>query len=460
MATGPFRRALLTALAIALAVSLAPWPAPSPASAQNCNIFTQSNCPSSGGGGGGSGGSGGGSVSPPVVPPVIPASAFRTPLFKDAVTRLATRVAQYINYLNALRGREVAASVARYQPEIQRLEMSALLYAYFGIFLPGASYGSDTLTDAVRNLNAESLEASKLINDRYEALILPEKAKLSFLRKLAADPPDPNYRALEQPSFPPVQAIVAGPGFSPATAEAYTAKGINDAQVIGLARALLRSVERAQGAANAGDALWVQQQQAAAGRYAAQLAAALENEAVLRVRLRDALVLDGFLAPPPTPAEVLFTQARGIAPIEIPTLALMGLDPLSVVALQADLLASNPFEAATLGPFPLSLTDPLLFTALQETAGAMGAFATIAGQPARLLPPPVTNFLPPLLLAVPPPPLPPPPALGALPGVALPTLTLAPASLPDGSAVPQPAAAPQNSQIQGAMPAQGGGSGP
>jgi hypothetical protein len=324
--------------------------------------------------------------------------------------------------------------LGRLDQEIARLDREVQYLALLAPFLLGAGTGYEVEREALRDLTTRRSNLDNHLEIAHSVDVPRAVAKLDVLRKLAADPPDPNFRVLAQPSVPPVQPVAPGPGVSPLAAEAWTAKAINDVQVLGVARALLQSVERAQGAAAAGDARWLQQQQQAAGRFAAQLAALLDHEIVVRVRLRDALVLDGGVAPPPTPWDVAFAQALGLSPPEIQTLALLGLDPASIVALQADLRAGNPFEAVLMGPFPLSVTNPLLINALQETASAMGAFASANGQAARLPPPPVTQLLPPL---VPPPPRlppPPPPTLGLLPGVPLTMLPAAPVSLDDGRA--------------------------
>ncbi len=107
------------------------------------------------------------------------------------------------------------------------------------------------------------------------------------LSALAADPPDPNFRAIVSPVLAKRIAVArAVPAKLRRLLQAWLDNG---RQETALFKALLVSLERAQGAAAAGDGEWTLRQQTAAAGFASSAATALRDEATLLSRLRTAL---------------------------------------------------------------------------------------------------------------------------------------------------------------------------
>jgi DNA-binding beta-propeller fold protein YncE len=96
------------------------------------------------------------------------------------------------------------------------------------------------------------------------------------------DPPDPNYKVIATPSPPSLGRILAGKSFSQAEASAVDNVLAQDETTIGIVNAMRISVDRAQGAAEAGDGVWTARQESAISTYAGQLQLALTKEAALR----------------------------------------------------------------------------------------------------------------------------------------------------------------------------------
>ncbi len=107
------------------------------------------------------------------------------------------------------------------------------------------------------------------------------------LSALAADPPDPNFRAIVSPVLAKRTAVArAVPAKLRRLLQAWLDNG---RQETALFKAMLVSLERAQGAAAAGAGEWTLRQQTAAAGFASSAATALRDEATLLSRLRTAL---------------------------------------------------------------------------------------------------------------------------------------------------------------------------
>ena len=86
------------------------------------------------------------------------------------------------------------------------------------------------------------------------------------------DPPDPNFRSIALVRPIRVRALTANGALSRRAAAALTDLLVHQAKQVAVERALLASIERAQGAAGAGQATWVAAQERAAARASRQLA--------------------------------------------------------------------------------------------------------------------------------------------------------------------------------------------
>lgn len=104
-----------------------------------------------------------------------------------------------------------------------------------------------------------------------------------------ADPPDPNFKVIAQPVLPTIPQVSTTRGFPDKDTDAVNALDNNMAHTVALEGAFLTSINRAQGAAEAGNAFWNAKQLQAARQYAAQAAELLEAQPRLLDNLQNAL---------------------------------------------------------------------------------------------------------------------------------------------------------------------------
>ena len=104
-----------------------------------------------------------------------------------------------------------------------------------------------------------------------------------------SDPPDRRFRRIARPRPLRVPALRAGAGLSAGAARAGTALLRSTALSIAYERAFLTAIERAQGAALAGNPRWVRRQDEAAALWAVGTARHIERRARLRARFAAAL---------------------------------------------------------------------------------------------------------------------------------------------------------------------------
>jgi hypothetical protein len=200
--------------------------------------------------------------------------------------------------------------------------------------------------------------------------------------QIAADPPDMAYRTIVLPAAPPVPVAVAVPGAPPAVTEALTALLANFAQQAATGRALLRSLEKYQGAVIAGDLSWASLQDIMVDQYNGQLALLLNHQPGLRTQLRAAWAAAGLADIPmdaATAAAVKASvQASGLSPALVATLTEAGLGPEAIDALTAAILTMDP-DAVT-GGFLDALVDPALDAVSLAAAADLAALGTGAPQ--------------------------------------------------------------------------------
>ena len=110
----------------------------------------------------------------------------------------------------------------------------------------------------------------------------------------ANDPPDPNYQAVAAPATTAVPRLLARRGVSTRAANAFNALTRNLADQAALTDAVRHAFERAQGAAQAGDAASEAIQEAAAARYAQELENVIRQRRALALSARSAFTSSGF----------------------------------------------------------------------------------------------------------------------------------------------------------------------
>jgi hypothetical protein len=92
------------------------------------------------------------------------------------------------------------------------------------------------------------------------------------------DPADPDFKTIVQPSFPAFPKVSVSPDITAAQANAINAFSVNAERIIGYMRALIASNNKYQGAAEAGNALWMARQLQVGDYYAIQLAQLLDSQ--------------------------------------------------------------------------------------------------------------------------------------------------------------------------------------
>ncbi|MDD5560152.1 hypothetical protein [Candidatus Methylomirabilis sp.] len=164
-----------------------------------------------------------------------------------------------------------------------------------------------------------------------------------------------------------------------AESDAWNALFSNLAQEIGFTKALLTSVERAQGAEEAGDAFWKSQQMQAAAYFASQLATALNVQPELRANVQIALQATGRPSILITADDIANFQrdvaAHGLPVFLTEALTQLGADSATIERIRNSLIALSP--SADVVSFPEMLTDPALITSLQEAAQALSQFSGV-----------------------------------------------------------------------------------
>jgi hypothetical protein len=187
----------------------------------------------------------------------------------------------------------------------------------------------------------------------------------------AVDPSDPNFMVIAQPVIPTFTFLTAQPGVTQAEADGFNALMSNLAQETAYFRVLITSTNRAQGAADAGDALWETNQIQAALNYAGTIGSLFGAEPALLSTFQVALSSTGFNLTL-TPSLVLQTEDvyafSGIPPSDTTGLVQFGFTTAEIDQIRQILQVQDVNIVA--GSFPGILTNSPLIAALQQGAQA------------------------------------------------------------------------------------------
>nr|WP_221383003.1 beta-propeller fold lactonase family protein [Actinoplanes polyasparticus] len=104
-----------------------------------------------------------------------------------------------------------------------------------------------------------------------EVLAILAAALALYFDRMSEDPPDPNFRVLPILVVADIEAILAAAGIDAATVQSIRGPAVALAQSLGHSRAYLQAVERALGAREAGDELWLARQTANAREHALEM---------------------------------------------------------------------------------------------------------------------------------------------------------------------------------------------
>src|SRR5215471_17629092 len=203
----------------------------------------------------------------------------------------------------------------------------------------------------------------------------------ALLNRLALDPSDPNFTVIALPVTPAFEQVVAGGSVTQAEADSINALLTNLTQSIGLAQAAITSINRANGAADAGNSFWETQQLQAAAQYAQQLSSLLGAQPVLRANFVAALQAANF-----APLQVSIFDAlnfesnvsfSGLPAFLVNDLTSLGADADTIN--QVTQLAIVQDVNAMAGTFASNLTDTTVDTSTLDASKALFDFAIANG---------------------------------------------------------------------------------
>jgi hypothetical protein len=200
--------------------------------------------------------------------------------------------------------------------------------------------------------------------------------------QLSFDPVDPRFRAIVKPSVPPTPKVGAAGELTAAAATLFNRLFAARVREIGYGRAVVTSINRAQGAQAKRQSSWEEKQMRAAGRFASVMAAALDDEVRLRRELQRALAGTG-LADATVSEDDVASFRDGLIRHGLPGGLASRLSGLGVARAEQGLargwlLAS---DSSRLVGAPLAeVANPRLLASLRKTAAGLREFARKAAR--------------------------------------------------------------------------------
>jgi hypothetical protein len=200
------------------------------------------------------------------------------------------------------------------------------------------------------------------------------------------DPLDTNYTVLVQATFPTFTPLAASNSVTAAAAEVFNAWLTNLFQAVEYGTAWSTSVNRAQGAANAGDSFWDNAQMSAAAEFEVQLAAVIDQEPALRSNVLAQFVADKIPALTLTSNQAASLQlefaTNGFPSDAIAGLTSLGITGLDLTNIEAEMITADP--GALAGTFPQCLGDTNFDAAQFSLAGSLRDASLVLINPALL----------------------------------------------------------------------------
>lgn len=191
-------------------------------------------------------------------------------------------------------------------------------------------------------------------------------------KALALDPPDSNFTVIDQPIILNLPLITLGTGLTQAEVDSYNALLINQTKYIGVARAMLTSINRSVGAYDANNDLWEKKQREAAALYSLQLSSLAHEQTTLLANVQAAWQKGTIGSINITPSDVLNAEIEliyyGLPVTYVQKLQQLGVDSVTIETMKNRMRVQNTYEAA--GTFPDILTNPLLINSLNKAADA------------------------------------------------------------------------------------------
>ena len=202
---------------------------------------------------------------------------------------------------------------------------------------------------------------------------------IPILQFIANDPPRSDFTIIEKDIVPRLPHVKPVGNFNEQAAEDLNALINNTAHEGGLERAMLVSIERAQGAAIAGNAHWLKLQGQTAGKYAEQLVDFLNKDHGLIENVEHTLTSSGAQDVKITAQEVSNFQAQvaanGLPPGPVAEFMQLGADSSLIQQITNSILALSPKAVANVGGTIERLDDPTLNSITLKLVNALNKFA-------------------------------------------------------------------------------------
>lgn len=203
-------------------------------------------------------------------------------------------------------------------------------------------------------------------------------AAAALLGVLSLDPPDPNFTVIAQPAIPKfsIQPVTTGPTISQRLADASNALYTDLEMVIGFARAIRTSVDRAEGARVAQNVFWEARQVLAVREYTLQLSQFLNALPQLSANFNEALqeagIKSAFTASAIRDFQAILSST-GLPLDFVQALSELGVNDTDRNEIVQSILTANPDHIATFGAgkFPQMLEEPVVTKALRGAASAL-----------------------------------------------------------------------------------------
>ena len=191
----------------------------------------------------------------------------------------------------------------------------------------------------------------------------------ALLGRLALDPSDPNFTVIAAPEPPAVPPLPDLAGITQAERDAYNALLGNLVNVIGYANAAQTSINRATGAADAGNEEWEKKQEAALNTYLDRIGRLLQAQPALFTAFSDALVAGGVVRTITTFDAFVFelnVLNSGLPAFLADTLNALGADGDTIAQIRRQAFVQD--IGAMAGTYPQALTNAAFFDDLRKAA--------------------------------------------------------------------------------------------
>jgi hypothetical protein len=195
-----------------------------------------------------------------------------------------------------------------------------------------------------------------------------------ILAAAAQDPSDPNFTVIAQPVLQQLPSVTVEPGITQTVADAFNALLTNETQAIALGRAILTTIDRAQGAFDANNVFWENAQVQALSQYISQLADLIAARGPLLTNVQNALLNDGVNVSVDRDTVTDFQRNirdNGLPASFVQTIRQAGADDATIENVRLRLIVGD--ASALTGSFPARLAEPGIINAIQTAAQALSA---------------------------------------------------------------------------------------